>query len=304
MLYIKESIDVAAKQARIDAKARRAKEKAAEKEAITESKSKTRKRAKAEAAAAATTMTTTDEETVKVRSLHDISRPTFSLPIGKGAFEGLAEAMRGDHSHQHQNSPDLKPAHKHSTIQADAAKAKHDSYCRHYRITSISFVGHSLGGLIQTYAIAYIQKHSPDFFNLIQPINFISLASPFLGLSNENPLYVKFALDFGLVGRTGQDLGLTWRAPTIARSGWGALVSNLGESAHKKVYGESQAESKPLLRILPTGPAHAALKSSETELSIPMLSMMASCPFAPVVCYFWIGKVSVVSKRLGETPAW
>lgn len=125
-----------------------------------------------------------------------------------------------------------------------------------YKITSISFIGHSLGGLIQTYAVAYIQKHSPQFFDLIEPINFIALASPFLGLSNENPIYVKFALDFGLVGRTGQDLGLTWRAPTIARSGWNAIVSGLEGGALKS----PDPGAKPLLRILPTGPAHTVLK--------------------------------------------
>ncbi|GKZ40203.1 hypothetical protein AbraIFM66950_003291, partial [Aspergillus brasiliensis] len=38
-----------------------------------------------------------------------------------------------------------------------------------YHVTSISFVGHSLGGLVQTYAIAYIHKHFPDFFNKIRP---------------------------------------------------------------------------------------------------------------------------------------
>jgi hypothetical protein len=117
-----------------------------------------------------------------------------------------------------------------------------------------------LGGLIQTYAIAYVQKHSPQFFELIKPINFIALATPFLGLSNENPIYVKFALDFGLVGRTGQDLGLTWRPPTLARSGWGAIVSGIGESAHKKAERAHDPGAKPLLRILPTGPAHQALK--------------------------------------------
>ncbi|KAL8382875.1 hypothetical protein RB595_006584 [Gaeumannomyces hyphopodioides] len=151
------------------------------------------------------------------------------------------------------------PAHKHSSIRK-APRASDDA--RTYRITKISFVGHSLGGLVQLYAIAYIQKHSPDFFRIIEPINFIALASPLLGLNHENPLYFKFALDFGLVGRTGQDLGLTWRAPTIARSGWSAIVSNLGENAHKKLLGgEAQAESKPLLRILPTGPAHVALRA-------------------------------------------
>ncbi|KAF2814292.1 DUF676-domain-containing protein [Mytilinidion resinicola] len=130
---------------------------------------------------------------------------------------------------------------------------------RAYRYTSISFVGHSLGGLVQTYAIAYIHKHSPTFFEVIEPVNFISLASPYLGLSNENPMYIKFALDFGLVGRTGQDLGLTWRAPTIARSGWTAMISGLGSSAQKEQR-QPDPGSKPLLRILPTGPAHHVLR--------------------------------------------
>ncbi|THC97464.1 hypothetical protein EYZ11_003052 [Aspergillus tanneri] len=56
------------------------------------------------------------------------------------------------------------------------------------RLANISFIGHSLGGLIQTYAIAYIQKHYPGFFDIIMPVNFITLATPFLGLSNENPI--------------------------------------------------------------------------------------------------------------------
>ncbi|KAK9460768.1 putative serine esterase-domain-containing protein [Lipomyces oligophaga] len=102
-------------------------------------------------------------------------------------------------------------------------------------VKQISFIGHSLGGLVMTYAIAYIHAHYPDFFKEIEPINFITLASPLLGLSNENPLYVKFALDFGFVGKSGQDLGLTWK-PTPP------FVAPL-------------TGSKPLLRILPTGPA-------------------------------------------------
>lgn len=125
-----------------------------------------------------------------------------------------------------------------------------------YQITSISFVGHSLGGLIQTYAIAYIQKHSPQFFEQIKPVNFIALATPFLGLSNENPVYVRFALDLGLVGRTGQDLGLSWTAPKV-RSGWGAMIAGRGDAA--KDPNNSDPGSKPLLRILPCGPAHEVL---------------------------------------------
>ncbi|KAL4757231.1 lipase ROG1 family protein [Aspergillus foveolatus] len=125
-----------------------------------------------------------------------------------------------------------------------------------YQITSISFIGHSLGGLVQTYAIAYIQKHSPGFFDNIKPINFIALATPFLGLSNENPVYVRFALDFGLVGRTGQDLGLSWTTPK-GRSGWEAIIG--GKAQPPKSEGNADTRAKPLLRILPSGPAHDAL---------------------------------------------
>lgn len=126
-----------------------------------------------------------------------------------------------------------------------------------YRITSISFIGHSLGGLIQTYAIAYIQKHSPEFFEYIRPVNFVALATPFLGLSNENPVYVRFALDFGLVGRTGQDLGLSWTAPRRVRNGWDAVIGKLGGDTRQD---RITAASKPLLRILPAGPAHQVLQ--------------------------------------------
>lgn len=149
-----------------------------------------------------------------------------------------------------------------STDQSPAAEASRLSSSKElpeyaYEITSISFIGHSLGGLIQTYAIAYIQKYSPGFFDRIKPINFIALATPFLGLSNENPMYVRFALDFGLVGRTGQDLGLSWTAPKV-RSGWGAVIGGLGNES-KKPEKQSDPGSKPLLRILPSGPAHQVL---------------------------------------------
>ncbi|KAF2712682.1 DUF676-domain-containing protein [Pleomassaria siparia CBS 279.74] len=148
------------------------------------------------------------------------------------------------------------PAHAGSSI------LEHHTHepTRAYKYTSISFVGHSLGGLVQTYAIAYIHKHSPQFFESIKPINFIAMASPFLGLSNENPMYIKFALDFGLVGRTGQDLGLTWRAPTLAKSGWTAMVSGLSAQSQSQQQRQDDPGAKPLLRILPTGPAHLVLR--------------------------------------------
>ncbi|KAM0281764.1 hypothetical protein ACHAQH_003346 [Verticillium albo-atrum] len=273
MLYLKESIDATVRQAKVDAKARRAKEREARraKAAEKEGQGSNASEPTAEPRDESEVSDDEEDEEVIVRGFSGnatrtergikflgkrLARYILStcypdqpfLPSLKGTAEAVANNIKPDH--------EGKSSHKHSSIHQEELPLT----ARPFKITSISFIGHSLGGLIQTYAVAYVQKHSPQFFDLIKPINFVTLASPFLGLSNENPLYVKFALDFGLVGRTGQDLGLTWRAPTIARSGWGAIVSNLGESAHKKVIGESRPESKPLLRILPTGPAHTALK--------------------------------------------
>ena len=183
------------------------------------------------------TMTYPDQPYLPVKTsvTKKLSQTFTSQPTG---------ADHGDH-----------PAHHHSGIH----KAPRNTGHLAYQITSISFIAHSLGGLVQTYAIAYIQKHSPPFFEKIKPINFVAMATPFLGLSNENPIYVKFALDFGLVGRTGQDLGLTWRAPTMMRNGWEAMIGGIG-SQGQRAHRQQDPGSKPLLRVLPTGPAHQALK--------------------------------------------
>ncbi|KAJ4300280.1 hypothetical protein N0V88_002953 [Collariella sp. IMI 366227] len=297
LLFLKESIDATVKQARIDAKARKARERAARSRGrpetdISRADPSTDNQIPitvSDKAGDAHSVDNSqqdehrldedntddeDEEEVIVRGFSGnatktergikylgkrLARYILSmtypdqpcLPTAKAASEAIAHTLKTT-----AQKKAAEEAHKHSSVHHVPPPAGN----RLYKFTKISFISHSLGGLVQTYAVAYIQKHSPQFFNLIEPVNFIALASPFLGLNHENPLYVKFALDFGLVGRTGQDLGLTWRAPTIARNGWGAIVSNLGEHAQKKVYGEPQPESKPLLRILPTGPAHKALK--------------------------------------------
>lgn len=174
------------------------------------------------------------------------------LPAKKSIPRKLSRVLTGEKQSDSKEGP---PQHNHSSIHRPGKKP-HDLA---YKITSISFISHSLGGLTQIYAIAYIHKHSPNFFHEIKPINFVAMATPFLGLSNENPLYVKFALDFGLVGRTGQDLGLTWRAPTMVRSGWGAMIGGIGAEG-KRVQKQPDPGSKPLLRILPTGHTHHVLK--------------------------------------------
>ncbi|KAL2261558.1 hypothetical protein VTK26DRAFT_3888 [Humicola hyalothermophila] len=289
MLFLKESIDAAVKQAKADAKARKARERAARRQTAPSDSDglpsegsgqtngffpATAKENCGDGGNDQQDDDSDDDEEVIVRGFSGnatrtergikylgkrLARYILSmtypdqpcLPTAKAASEAIAHTLKTT-----SQKKAIEEAHKHSS----AHHVTTPGGDRLYKFTKISFIAHSLGGLVQTYAIAYIQKHSPRFFELIEPINFIALASPFLGLNHENPLYVKFALDFGLVGRTGQDLGLTWRAPTIARNGWSALVSNLGEHAHKRVHGDPQPESKPLLRILPTGPAHKALK--------------------------------------------
>ncbi|TKA22095.1 hypothetical protein B0A50_08473 [Salinomyces thailandicus] len=182
------------------------------------------------------------------------------LPVKKPLTRQFTDSFKPASS---KTERDGMPSHQGSSIHHPSAKQSKEAEDLPYTFTSISFVGHSLGGLIQTYAVAYIHKHSPSFFQQIQPVNFICLASPMLGLSNENPLYVKFALDFGLVGRTGQDLGLSFRPTTFARGGWNAVIGGLGGGAGGKDGNGGEGEdpsSKPLLRILPTGPAHQVLK--------------------------------------------
>lgn len=287
LLYLKESIDAAAREAREDAKKRRARQR----EQMDQRERPPSEPAgqRDEDAKTATSHTSfsnqkqedddgeeSDEEVIVRGFAENVIRTERGikylgkrlarfvlrmvypqqpfLPVKRPGPMSFASSFSSRSAIAVQNGP---PAHSHSSLYQQSSSGE----SLPYEITSISFIGHSLGGLVQTYAIAYIQKHSPQFFEKIRPINFIALATPFLGLSNENPLYVKFALDFGLVGRTGQDLGLAWRAPAITRTGWSALIGGLGGGEPKPKSKLEDPGSKPLLRILPTGPAHVALQA-------------------------------------------
>lgn len=276
MLYLKESIDATARQARDDRRRRRREQKHSRPTSLSEEAkdTSTAPLSGGQEDVPSEDDEDDDEEDVIVRGFDGnviktergiqylgkrlakyVLRLTYPdqpfLPVKRSVSQKLTSPF----SPTKDNPDEGIPAHHGSTVQRPPAQKTK----RGYRYTSISFIGHSLGGLVQTYAIAYIYKHSPQFFEKIKPINFITMASPMLGLSNENPMYVKFALDFGLVGRTGQDLGLTWRAPTLARSGWAAMGSVFGgQSTNQQEPNDPGA--KPLLRILPTGPAHLVLR--------------------------------------------
>ena len=283
MLYLKESIDAAAKEAREDVKKRKEKRRVSSTEKIRSGQVDTQEPSTSSTAPLSggqddlepNDEDTSEDEEVIVRGFSGnavrtekgiqylgkrlakyVLQMTYPdqpfLPVKKSMTRTLSRAFTGS---QGAEDPVGLPSHKDSSIHHGSKRPDHLAY----KITSISFIAHSLGGLTQTYAIAYIHKHSPHFFNEIKPINFVTMASPFLGLSNENPMYVRFALDFGLVGRTGQDLGLTWRAPTMVRSGWGAMIGGIGSDG-QRAQKQPDPGAKPLLRVLPTGPAHQVLK--------------------------------------------
>jgi hypothetical protein len=112
----------------------------------------------------------------------------------------------------------------------------------------ISFIGHSLGGVVQNFAIAMIESMTQgEFFRKLRPVHLITLASPWLGVSAENPAYVKVALDMGLIGRTGQDLG---------------LMNRLGQRFETVPDQKLIRDSRPILRLLalPGSPAHRIVK--------------------------------------------
>ena len=280
MLYLKESIDATARQAREDRRKRKARERQDQASAETHS---TKHQTETERASSEDQnkpkvvdgQDAEDDEEVVVRGFQDnacrtergiqylgkrlakyILTLTYPdqpfLPAKKSVRKKITRVLSGDSS----TAKGGLPEHKNSSIYKPVGK-KPDTPA--YQITSISFIAHSLGGLTQTYAIAYINKHSPHFFDEIKPINFVALAAPFLGLSNENPLYVKFALDFGLVGRTGQDLGLTWKSTAALRGGWDSMIAGIGAEGQRAPK-QQDPGSKPLLRILPTGHTHHVLK--------------------------------------------
>lgn len=121
-----------------------------------------------------------------------------------------------------------------------------DKLKKEYELTRISFIGHSLGGLVQSMAIHYISVERPDIFDEINgliPTNFIAAASPFLGVIGDLPKYVSIALDIGALGQTGRDLTLqrTYFLPSRG-------IVNSHES-HDRIKG------KPLLELLPKEPA-------------------------------------------------
>ncbi|KAF9155236.1 hypothetical protein BG015_010540 [Linnemannia schmuckeri] len=85
-------------------------------------------------------------------------------------------------------------------------------------ISKVSIIGHSLGGLINIYALGFIEELTQGtFFREIKPAHFITLASPMLGVGFEHPWVLGYALSLGVIGQTGKDLALENRSSKLKR---------------------------------------------------------------------------------------
>ncbi|SGZ58335.1 CIC11C00000004363 [Sungouiella intermedia] len=117
-------------------------------------------------------------------------------------------------------------------------------------IDSISFVGHSLGGPVQLYALKHIlQIKGNNYFqdNNIKLRHFVCMASPMLGVLSEMSLLISWFLDLGTLGKTGRDLTLLKKLPHYTKHSEGLRRSMFA----------------PVLETLPDEPIHTLLKQFE-----------------------------------------
>lgn len=130
-----------------------------------------------------------------------------------------------------------------------------------YSFNKISFVGHSLGGCVQLYAIKYILvMKGVDYFQRkgLEPDQLICLASPLLGVLHEMSFVISWFLDIGALGKTGRDLTLLRKIPSFKDI-------KLNRQGHKKGTKEEdekhlRSSFKPLLETLPTDPLQKFLR--------------------------------------------
>ncbi|CAG8483440.1 35101_t:CDS:1 [Racocetra persica] len=96
-------------------------------------------------------------------------------------------------------------------------------------ISKISLIGHSMGGLINAFMAGYLYSVTNGaFFNDVQPIHFITIATPWLG-STDLSWYIKVGLKFGVIGQTGKDLALISRSTEEQENAKGAVNEDTGE---------------------------------------------------------------------------
>lgn len=133
---------------------------------------------------------------------------------------------------------------------------------KQYSIDKISFIGHSLGGVVQLYAMKYILwSEGEDYFRKqsIIPEHLICMATPLLGVLNEMSFWISWFLDIGALGKTGRDLTLLKKIPTIKDIKMSRALTNTKGHHHNYHY-LPRDNFKPLLETLPNDPLQLFLK--------------------------------------------
>ncbi|RIA97076.1 putative serine esterase-domain-containing protein [Glomus cerebriforme] len=129
-------------------------------------------------------------------------------------------------------------------------------------ISNISFIGHSLGGLINIFLIGYLNSVTNGiFFKDIEPVHYIAIASPLLG-STDLAWYIKIGLEWGVIGQTGKDLALIPRSKIAQES-----ASDILEEQEDSPTTIDSLNEEPLLLSLsrPNSSSHIALKLFKTR---------------------------------------
>lgn len=171
-----------------------------------------------------------------------------------------------------------------------------DELNKKYKVDKISFIGHSLGGPTQSMAVHYMAIKRPDLFDLkngIKPMNFITLAAPFIGVIGDFPLYLSLPLDMGALGLTGRDLNLKY-TPLTSKDGLYLDGNN------------SKNEPKLILEILPHDPVKVIFERFVNRTAYANIVHDGIVPLRTAALLYldWKGlkKVSKVKKHEEQSP--
>ncbi|KAJ1974229.1 hypothetical protein H4R35_003713, partial [Dimargaris xerosporica] len=106
------------------------------------------------------------------------------------------------YSSANDESEDVPFTDQHPCASVTAGTTERSSLKRH----RISFIGHSLGGLINLNCLCHLDRLTDgQFFLAFDPVHFVTLATPYLGIS-ENYSVINQACRWGVMGQTGKEL--------------------------------------------------------------------------------------------------
>ncbi|KAF9156690.1 hypothetical protein DFQ26_009260, partial [Actinomortierella ambigua] len=187
------------------------------------------------------------DSSLKPKEPHATATTTLSTLAFQDPITTTASCDDGDNPSQKINHCRLllPPSSMLNKTTTTAVESVPSPFPRGFR--RISFVGHSLGGLINIYALSYIDSVTKGrFFRTLEPIHFTTLASPLLGVGLDHPWVLGFALWKGVIGQTGKDLSMEDRSAKVSSSASSSSSSSSAQVANgdEKGRGEEEDEGK------------------------------------------------------------